>query len=76
MNQIESTNDVVFPLRGLTFGSRKLAGVLFFALAAQFMTVIMLAAAMAPDYDFGAAAISDLGVLPETALLFGSIVLT
>jgi hypothetical membrane protein len=50
--------------------------VLFFTLAAQFMPAIMLAAAMAPDYDFGAVAISDLGVLPETALLFGSIVLT
>ncbi|WP_176451328.1 DUF998 domain-containing protein [Halorubrum sp. Ea8] len=76
MNQIESNNDVVLSLRGLTFRSRKLAGVLFFVLAAQFMTVIMLAAAMAPDYDFGAAAISDLGVLPETALLFnGSLVL-
>jgi hypothetical membrane protein len=76
MNQIESNNDVVLSLRGLTFRSRKLAGVLFFALAAQFMTVIMLAAAMAPDYDFGAAAISDLGVLPETALLFnGSLAL-
>jgi hypothetical membrane protein len=30
----------------------------------------MLAAAMVPGYDFRAAAISDLGVLPETALLF------
>ena len=76
MNQIESNNDVVLSLRGLTFRSRKLAGVLFFALAAQLMTVIMLAAAMAPDYDFGAAAISDLGVLPKTALLFnGSLAL-
>nr|WP_239640381.1 DUF998 domain-containing protein [Halogeometricum pallidum] len=34
------------------------------------MTVIMLAAAMVPGYDFRAAAISDLGVFPETALLF------
>lgn len=34
------------------------------------MTVMMLAAAMAPGYDFGAAAISDLGVISETALLF------
>jgi len=30
----------------------------------------MLAAAMVPGYDFRAAAISDLGVFPETALLF------
>nr|WP_225316375.1 MULTISPECIES: DUF998 domain-containing protein [Haloferax] len=49
---------------------RTLAGVLFFTLAAQFMTVIMLAAAMVPGYNFNTAAISDLGVFPETALLF------
>jgi hypothetical membrane protein len=48
----------------------RLAGVALFVLAAQFMTVIMLAASIAPGYDFGAAAISDLGVIPETALLF------
>ncbi|HZW01544.1 MAG TPA: DUF998 domain-containing protein [Candidatus Deferrimicrobium sp.] len=50
-------------------GSR-MAGVLLFVLAAQFMIVIMLAASIAPDYDFSAAAISDLGVITETALLF------
>ena len=70
MNQIETTAEPVFSIRGITFAPRTLAGVFFFALAAQFMTVIMLAAAMVPDYDFGAAAISDLGVFPETALLF------
>lgn len=48
----------------------------FVALAAQFMTVIMLAAAVAPGYDFGGGAISDLGVIPETSLLFnGSVIL-
>ena len=70
MSQIETTAEPVFAIRGITFAPRTLAGVFFFALAAQFMTVIMLAAAMVPDYDFGAAAISDLGVFPETALLF------
>jgi hypothetical membrane protein len=50
-------------------GSR-LAGLLLFVLAAQFLTVIMLAASMAPDYDLAGGAISDLGVIPETALLF------
>jgi hypothetical membrane protein len=49
---------------------RRLPGVLLFILAAQFMTVIMLAASIAPGYDFNAAAISDLGVIPATALLF------
>lgn len=49
---------------------QRLPGFLLFLLAAQFMTVIMLAASMVPGYDFAAAAISDLGVFPETALLF------
>lgn len=49
---------------------RRAAGVALFALAAGFMTMIMLAASVAPGYDMAAAAISDLGVLPETAMLF------
>jgi hypothetical membrane protein len=48
----------------------RLPGILFFALAAGFMTVIMLAASIAPAYDFHGGAISDLGVIDETALLF------
>jgi hypothetical membrane protein len=48
----------------------RLPGFLLFLLAAQFMTAIMLAASIAPGYDFGGAAISDLGVIRETALLF------
>jgi len=55
-----------------TTGVRQLAGLCFLVLAAQFMTVIMLAAAMVPDYDFNAAAISDLGVFAETSLLFNA----
>ncbi|WP_158056190.1 DUF998 domain-containing protein [Halorussus halophilus] len=50
--------------------NQRRAGILFIALAAQFMTILMLAAAIAPNYDFGGGAISDLGVVPETALLF------
>ena len=53
-------------------GYRRLAGVILFVLAAQFMTVIMLAASIAPAYDIGGAAISDLGVIHETALLFNA----
>lgn len=49
---------------------KRLAGFLLFFLAAQFMIVMMLAASIAPAYDFNAAAISDLGVIPATALLF------
>lgn len=52
--------------------SRGASGVILFILAAQFMAVIMLAASIAPDYDFNAAAISDLGVIRETALLFNA----
>jgi len=55
---------------GHEYDSRTVAGACFAALGAQFLTAIMLAAAMVPGYDFGAAAISDLGVFPETALLF------
>ena len=51
-------------------GDARTTGILLFLLAAQFMTVIMLAASMAPGYDVGGGAISDLGVIDETALLF------
>ena len=44
-------------------GLRRLSGVLLFSLAAQFMTVIMLGASMAPGYDLAGGAISDLGVI-------------
>ena len=47
----------------------RLPGIVMFVQAAQFMTVIMLAASMAPRVDFGGGAISDLGVIPETAAL-------
>ena len=50
--------------------SPRAPGVLLFVLAAQFMTVIMLAASMAPGYDVAGGAISDLGVISETAFLF------
>jgi hypothetical membrane protein len=54
----------------------RLPGILFFVLAAGFMTVIMLAASIAPAYDFHDGAISDLGVIDETALLFNVGLLT
>lgn len=50
--------------------SDQLAGLTLVTMAAGFMTVIMLAASIAPGYDFAGGAISDLGVIPETALLF------
>jgi hypothetical membrane protein len=54
-------------------GTRRLAGGVFFALGAGFLTVVMLAAAMVPGYDFRNGAISDLGVAPETALVFNGL---
>jgi hypothetical membrane protein len=55
----------------------RLPGALLFVEAAQFMTVIMLAASMAPAYDFGGGAISDLGVIGATATVFNvSLVVT
>jgi hypothetical membrane protein len=56
--------------RASTRAGYALPGLLLFALAAQFMTVIMLTASMVPGYDMAGAAISDLGTYPETALLF------
>ena len=45
-------------------------GLLLFVLAAGFMTVVMVATSMAPNYDVQGGAISDLGVIGETAALF------
>lgn len=47
-----------------------IAGTLFFLLAAQFLTLLMFGEAMAPGYVVHDNAISDLGVIPETAALF------
>jgi len=51
-------------------GDLRLPGFLLFLLSAGFMTVIMLGASLAPGYDYHVAAISDLGRIAETALLF------
>lgn len=70
MSQIRSTAEPTFSICRMSFDARRVTGLFLFALAAQFMTAIMLAAAMVPAYDFQGGAISDLGVFPETALLF------
>ena len=55
----------------------RLPGLLTFIQAAQFMLVLMLGASMAPAYDVRGGAISDLGVITQTAVLFNaSLVLT
>jgi hypothetical membrane protein len=48
----------------------RLAGSCFFLLGAGFLTITMLAASIAPGYDFHGGAISDLGVIDSTAALF------
>jgi hypothetical membrane protein len=65
-----ATTLTVRAAREAATASHWVPGVALFVLAGQFMTVIMLAAAMAPGYDNHGGAISDLGVIGETALLF------
>jgi hypothetical membrane protein len=56
--------------RARTGSPTRLAGSALFVLAAQFMIVIMLGASIAPGYDMAVDAISDLGAIHETAMLF------
>jgi hypothetical membrane protein len=49
------------------------SGVLFFLLGVAFITLTMLAASIAPAYDFKGGAISDLGVIDQTAPLFNTL---
>ena len=51
----------------------RIPGVLLFFVGASFLVVTMLAASIAPGYDFGGGAISDLGVIDETAGLFNGL---
>jgi hypothetical membrane protein len=55
------------------FSDIRLAGATFVLMGAAFVIVTMLLASMAPGYDFSGGAISDLGVIPETALLFNGL---
>ena len=51
-------------------GDRRLPGIVLSAISSSFLLVTMLAASIAPGYDVHGAAISDLGVIAETAILF------
>jgi len=53
----------------------RIPGLLLFFVGASFLVVTMLAASMAPGYDFGGGAISDLGVIDETAGLFNGLLI-
>ena len=72
MTYVESLTQATDSISETSSDDRRLAGTFFVVLAAQFMTVIMLGAAMAPGYDFGGGAISDLGVVGTTALMFNA----
>jgi hypothetical membrane protein len=63
------------PRLAVDAGARRagLAGLALVAVGVTFITVTMLAASIAPAYDYNAAAISDLGVIGETALLFNGL---
>jgi hypothetical membrane protein len=50
--------------------ARVVAGVLFFLLSVQFLTALMIGESVAPGYSLRDNAISDLGVIKETAALF------
>ncbi|HJP88735.1 MAG TPA: DUF998 domain-containing protein [Candidatus Limnocylindrales bacterium] len=54
-------------------GNRPAAGLLLLVLGAAFLTVTMMAASIAPRYDFHGGAISDLGVIDQTAMLFNGL---
>lgn len=72
MTRLETLDRTVLTFGSRSYDSGSLAGIAFIVLAAGFMTVIMLAAAMVPGYDFAGGAISDLGVAAGTALLFNA----
>lgn len=51
------------------------AGLSLAACAALFLTGIMVGASIAPSYDYHGAAISDLGVIAQTAALFNALLI-
>jgi len=53
----------------------RVAGGAFVAVGAAFLTGIMLLASVAPGYDYAGGAISDLGVIAETAALFNALLI-
>jgi len=56
--------------RSRSLTDRHAAGAFLFLVGAGFLVVTMLAASIAPGYDFHGGAISDLGVIDQTAMLF------
>jgi len=56
--------------------NKKMAGMLLVIASGQFLTLMMLGEAIAPDYSMHENAISDLGVIDETQVLFNSSLFT
>lgn len=57
-------------VKSLLADSKVLTGLLLIMGSAQFLTVMMIGEAVAPDYSMHANAISDLGVIKETRTFF------
>ncbi len=57
-------------LLGRSLDARVLAGTLMFIGAAMFLASVTFGETLAPGYDIHEQPISDLGIIPETALLF------
>ncbi|HEY3420811.1 MAG TPA: DUF998 domain-containing protein [Methanomassiliicoccales archaeon] len=56
----------------MNLSNKSLAGILFFVSAAWFMTILMICEAIAPGYSMNANAISDLGIISQSSLLFNA----
>jgi hypothetical membrane protein len=54
----------------MRFSNKGLAGLLFFTSSAWFMTSLMIAETIAPGYSMNTNAISDLGTIGQSSLLF------
>ncbi|MCU0851845.1 MAG: DUF998 domain-containing protein [Thermoplasmata archaeon] len=59
-------------LRSLLAETKAMTGLLLLVASAQFLVVMMVAEAVAPDYSMHENAISDLGVIDETRLFFNA----
>ena len=77
-----ATQATVGPIRArphhdtAALGDLRVSGVLLFLVGVAFITVTMLLASVVPAYDYQGAAISDLGVIAESALWFNILLVT
>ena len=77
-----ATQALVGPVRArprhdtAALGDLRVPGVLLFVVGVAFITVTMLLASIVPAYDYRGAAVSDLGVIAESALWFNILLVT